>query len=207
MRPLTFRNKLLLACAVAVAVVAGGLVAVWPREPVFEGKPLSYWLDQLSPTMPMTPHGTHFLKIGTFGIEGQRIQFSNNAALHAIDSLGSRCLPTLVDRLRIGENRWTRLRRQLRLWAKPLRASFAKPDYFWLLRDIKRGQAVTALTHLGDAAHPVLPELVAIAKSDSDPAIRASALEVLRHISSADYAQITGQTNVVSAAATSTTKQ
>ena len=46
MRPLTSRSRLLLACALAVAVVAGVVFAMWPKEPVYEGKPLSYWLDQ-----------------------------------------------------------------------------------------------------------------------------------------------------------------
>ena len=63
----------------------------------------------------------------------------------------------------------------------------------------QKGQAVTGLIRLGDTAKPVLPQVLALAKSDPDPGVRASALEVVRRLSPADYAQVTGQTNVVSA--------
>jgi hypothetical protein len=59
--------------------------------------------------------------------------------------------------------------------------------------------AVAALTQLGDTAKPILPDIIKVAKTDPDPGVRASAVEVLRRLSPADYAQITGQTNVVSA--------
>ena len=62
-------------------------------------------------------------------------------------------------------------------------------------------QAVTAFLQLGDTAKPALPDVIKLAKSDPDPGVRASALEVLRRLSPADYAQVTGQTNMVSAVA------
>ena len=51
MRPFTSRKELFLGGALTVVVVAGSVVALWPREPTHDGKRLSYWLDQLAATL------------------------------------------------------------------------------------------------------------------------------------------------------------
>lgn len=85
MRPLTFRNKLLLGCALVVAVVAGLAIAVWPRQPRYNGHTLSYWLDRLPPAnVPGTAY-SHWSE--------------NEAAIEAIQALGPACLPTLQARI------------------------------------------------------------------------------------------------------------
>jgi hypothetical protein len=56
MRPLMIRNKLVLGYGLGVVVAAGVLFALWSREPRYEGKPLSFWLNQL-PTLVVSPSG------------------------------------------------------------------------------------------------------------------------------------------------------
>jgi hypothetical protein len=193
MRPLTFRSKLFLGCAVAVAVLAGVIVAVWPGEPIYEGKSLSYWLDRLpdsfvsSPVPP--PLGTAFQSA------------ESDTAERAVKELGARCLPTLVRRLKMKETRITKLEYQLRRQAAKfhlMRPMFIGSDlYKW---ERKRGQAAAAFLLLGDTAKPVLPNVIQIAKTDTDPEVRAIALEVVWHMSPVDWAQITGKTNSLSEA-------
>jgi hypothetical protein len=194
MRPLSSRQKLLLACALAVAVVAGVVVAVWPREPWYEGKPLSYWLDDLPITFA-----------GSFP-DGNQILRSWDAAKaeNAVKELGPRSLPTVVKRLRLKQTSVAGLKYTLQYRAAGLHLC-RYPDFTSEPR-MRRGQAVTALVLLGDTAKPVLPQVLALAKTDPDPGVRASALEVVRRLSPGDYAQVTGQTNELSAA-TSTIRQ
>jgi hypothetical protein len=71
----------------------------------------------------------------------------------------------------------------------------------WLEVQIKRGQSVTALLQLGDTAKPVLPQVLTLAKSDPEPGVRASALEVLRRLSPGDYVQLTEPIHLVTEAA------
>lgn len=52
-------------------VITGVLVAVWPREPFYQGRSLTYWLDRLP----------------------------NREAIAAVKAIGAPCLPTLVARL------------------------------------------------------------------------------------------------------------
>jgi hypothetical protein len=43
---------------------------------------------------------------------------------------------------------------------------------------------------LGQAAKPALPEIVALARKDPDPEVRAAAQEVLRRLSHDDYVKV-----------------
>lgn len=200
-------RKPLFCCALAVTVVAGGLVAFWPREPRYEGKPLSYWLDQLLPVTLPSPITTRGIVDGgspfwVFNIE--EFDLTETAA-KAVTTLGSRCLPTLLERLGTRATRASGWKQGFLAWAVKRRlvrrpyVLVSNPPSAWAA-EIERGQAVTAFLILGDTAKPVLPQVLALAKSDPDPGVRASALEVVRQLSPGDYAQVTGQTNVVSTA-------
>jgi len=93
------------------------------------------------------------------------------------------------------ETRITRIEYQLRWQAARfhlVRPTFVDRDLEW---ERKRGQAADAFLLLGDTARPVLPDLIQIAKTDTDPGVRATALEVVWHLSPVDWAQITGKTN------------
>lgn len=190
MRPLTFRNKLVLAGALAVAVVAGVVFAIWPREPYYEGKPLSYWVDRLP---------ARFWARNKFATVGLHFYRQTNAvAVAAIDALGPRCLPYLVQRLQSGDPLLINLETKLWVWAGRRNVHlFTAP---FITASLKRAQAVTALLQLGDAVKPVVPKLVALAKTDPDPGVRGYAREVLRQVSPSDYEQVMEQTNLVSQA-------
>ena len=239
MRPLTSRQKLILACALAVAVVAGVVVAVWPREVRYEGKPLSYWLDYLPVTF-VSPQGhssvwsasqyeaADFITmvwhrqqlsfiVWSNGVFGRRTSYLtappvSNAGVasplsaiadRAVVEVGPGALPVLLERLRTRERHMTHLDQTLLEWRTRLhlRRNVQPGLPPWLEFQIKRGQAVTALLQLGDTAKPAIPQVLALAKSDPDPGVRASALEVLRRLSPGDYAQLTEPIHLVTEAA------
>lgn len=198
MRPLTFPSKLLLGCAVATVVVAGVAFAVWPREARYDGKPLSYWLDQLPATLMWTNVPYSILTTNSY----KQFLSSRDAANKAVDALGPDNLPKLVERLRTRDTSITRLRHALH--ATAVRFGVCKLSWQIDTSWFRRGQAVYALCRLGNRARPIIPELVGLAKHNPDPGVQRDALEVLRHLSPVHYAQITGQTNLVSATASST---
>lgn len=271
MPPLIIRNKLALGYALAVAVIADVLFALWSSEPRSEGKPLSYWLDQL-PTLVVSSSGqagignlqyvsysnrpkpaeapslfeshsppaspsnlelfpyldefrpspvvfrpfapqsadhvfSSFLlppdpqRSLKFQLSNRSIEPRHSRALFAVLAVGHKSLPTLLHRLqaRDKDDAITRAVRAMRQWAIKqhlMRAGPAPPP-----PDVRRGQAALAIVRLGDIAKPLLPAIVRLAKAHPDPGVRASALDVLRCLASADYAQITGQTNAFSASA------
>jgi hypothetical protein len=209
-RPLFWR-------ALAVVVVACVAYVVWTREPRYEGRGLSYWLDQLLPAAPATlpsPITTRGIVYGgapfwVFNVEEFDLK---ETAAKAVTTLGSRCLPTLLERLGTRATRASGWKEDLLAWAVKRRVVrrpyvlLSNPPGAWAA-EVERGQAVTAFLILGETAGPVLSHVLALAKTDPDPRVRAYALEVVRLLSPADYAQVTAQTNVVSAAATSTIRQ
>jgi hypothetical protein len=271
MRRIIIRNKLAFGYALAVALIAGVLFAVWPKEPRYEGKPLSYWLDQL-PTLVVSSSGQPGIGIGnlryvsysnrpepaeapslfesrslpssssnleffpyldgfrrsTGGFEtvaprrpddafsglllhppplsSQKSQVFKmsvepeySRALFAVLVVGQRSLPTLLSRLqaRDKDDAVTRAVQTIRRWAIKqhlMRAGPAPPP-----PAVRRGQAALAIVKLGEVAKPFLPAIVRLAKAHPDAGVRASALDVLRCLSPADYAQVTGQANALSA--------
>ena len=193
MRPLTFASKLLLGCAVAATVVTGLAFAVWPREPRYDGKPLSYWLDQLPATLLWTNVPYSILTTNSY----KQFSASRDAANKAVDVLGPDNLPKLVERLRTRDTSVTHLRRELHTAA--IRCGFRKPSWQIDTSWFRRGQAVYALCRLGNRARPIIPQVAELAKHDRDPGVQRDALQVLRRLSAHDYAQVMGQTNAVSA--------
>jgi hypothetical protein len=234
MRPLTLRNKLLVGCILALTVVATVVVALWPREPVYEGKRLSYWLNYLPVTVVSSHDHSSIWRASQYEVatftsltwmpQPQTVTiWSNGAAFaalrtsfpivtippdsdggvaspvsaiadRAVIEMGTRALPTLLQRLRTRERHTTRLDQTLHGWL--VRMQLMEPALPPALAvQIKRGQAVTALIRLGDTVKPALPAVVKLAKDDPDPGVRASACEVLRRLSPADYATVAEQTN------------
>jgi hypothetical protein len=107
-------------------------------------------------------------------------------------------LHILFERLQERDSGTSRLKRHVIIWSAlhglSKRKTVSTPES-------KRGQAVTAFVQLGDTARPILPQVRALAATDPDPGVRASALLVLRHLSPSDFALVMAQTNAVSGAA------
>lgn len=117
----------------------------------------------------------------------------------ALKAIGHSAVPVLVKRL---QTKNTRLgSAEALLWQCAQRLNLLRSPRLVLNVETKRAQAVWGLLQLGDVARPALPTIAKLAKSDPAPDVRASALEVLRYLSPSDYAELIGQTNVVSAAA------
>jgi len=200
-----------------LAVVVGLVLNLWPREPsyyvepVYEGKPLNYWLDGLrsielpSKARRMIMSSDRVVRSWDGDHHDVEKRATEGKAIKAIKALGPRCLPTLLQRLQTRATPLSALKENLRTWAFKrhlVRARFLRisnPPGVWAA-EYQRGQAVMAFFFLGETARPVLPQVLALAKSDPDPGVRASAMEVVRYLSPADYAKITRQTNALSAA-------
>jgi hypothetical protein len=176
-------------------VVASGLVAFWPKEPTYEGKPLSYWLDRLPRTLS---DGKLFHDSFSIADKTDKSAFSatESQAQSAVNQLGPCCLPMLAEHLQAKDTGITRMKQHITIWWSLHRwkPHVAKPQIL-LTPESRRRQAVTAIIQLGDTAKPILPQLRALAVTDPDPGVRASALQVVQHLSPSDYAQIGGQTN------------
>jgi hypothetical protein len=169
---------------VATLMLGAGLVlALWQREPQFQGKPFSFWVAQLPATLAWTNVPYSVFSRGSYN------QFLRNldAADNAVDALGPGCLETLVRRLGTRETVSSRIKSALK--AEGVRRGWFKPDWHIEAAWFKRGQAITALSRLGPAAEPVVPQILTLAESDRDPGVRRDALEVLRRIAPTAYAQ------------------
>lgn len=186
-----FRQPVLL-WLIVVALVAGVLVAVLPREPYHFGKPLGYWLAKLPATV-VWPNGSWSLVEPSDG-EAEKL-----VAFEVISNVGPGEFHVVVARLGARNQGWAHLKQRIEGWALKLHLLKSIPAVDFA--EVRRGQAVTAFIRLGEAARPAFPQVIALAKSDPDPGVRASALEVLRRLSLADYTNVAGQTNMVSAAA------
>lgn len=189
-------RKPILLCALAVVVVAVMLAWLSPREPTYRGKPLSYWLDRL-PVYSQSPYNEAAADyIGIFTAVtrgGSSVSHTEMAAaVDALKAQSNQCLPMLVARLGAKSTPQAMLFFRLRLFARNAGLSRVvsmgmQPP---LSASICRNQAVFALVDLGDAAKPTFPSVVKLAKTHPDPGVRASALEVLRRLSPADYAKV-----------------
>jgi hypothetical protein len=94
MQPLSqLRRKPLLAAVAVLAFVAVVLLAAWPREPQYQGKSLSYWLDRLP----------------------------EKRAIVAVEAIGPRSLPMLIRRLQSKPPQTGRFRYSLRVLLYKLR--------------------------------------------------------------------------------------
>ena len=228
-------RKPLLLRAVAVVVGAAVLAAVWPREPTYQDRPLSYWLDRLPETLvtsgpsalPISmldgerlsvlsetrlrlPQQTYvYMRVhrtltepvlGTTSGDGQEFGYSAvyrvnkqtdpESAEAAIEALRSRSLPTLLRWLQMRDTLFGSLRENLSRVG--VRCHFLKRVWHQSA-ERQRGRAVTALVILGSTSNSTLPEILRLARTDPDPGIRTSALEVLRRLSPADYVRVAAE--------------
>ena len=153
MKPLL--RRLLLWVALPVLLMA---LAVWswtPREPSWEGRSLSSWLKDLEP-----------LRNEKMGAVGEQ---NAAAARRAIQGMGTKCIPFLLQR--IDKLETTPLEGQLRTHGVSIPSKAAEP----LPSD--RINAITlAMNALGHEAAPIVPELQRWLASDNEDRGYAAAL-------------------------------
>lgn len=179
-------RKPVLLSALAAAVVAGVLVALWPREPEYEGKPLSYWLVY----MPGNPWPSPECE-RTDPVTRRAREIEATKAVHEI---GPRCLPLLLQRIK-AKRPWP-VRAKAWVYGRAARLhliddwSVVSSAIFNTATLSKQWQAVAAINELGDAARPILPDLVALANTAHDPNVRDAARESLRQVAPEEYLKL-----------------
>jgi len=171
-----------------VLCVLGALIFVFvfrPGEPRLEGRPLSYWLDGLEPTVI-----TRFHSIQNWPDQKFRNQTALNSwisqptkmhdrSLEVLETAGPECLPILLARLTAKPRRMGT--GFLRRWAYTFRLVDSAPNRVeeYNETEIRRGQALTAIVFLGNRAAPLVPQLSAIAAEDKDDAVHRTASHAL----------------------------
>ena len=187
-------------CTVAVAafVLCVGL-GLWTvrreREPVFEGKPLSYWLHEYSATMVA----------GAIPRTEPDLAARNEKAVKAVRVIGTNAIPSLLKMLRAKDSTFIR---KLHDWARIVKISNdsasdrndAGADGFVILGAAAQNAvpriaeifeenispssvvaAASALCAIGPSASAAVPSLLRGA-TNSDPVVRLNAISPLRRI-------------------------
>jgi len=141
----TRKQKVLLTSLLA-AIVVGPLTAylVWPREPSYQGKTLSAWIEPFCSETPT----------GLFAPAGPQYFAELQPVRRAVAQIGTNGLPFLIARLEYRESTFKRTLRRL----------LAKQPIFVLKQAdprCSRIRAIRALAILGPAAQPAVPALAA----------------------------------------------
>jgi hypothetical protein len=149
------RRSLLIALSVFLL-----LAAVWfgwsPREPVYEGRALSEWLDDLY--------------IDFSGASPNPSEDDRACAKNAIREMGEDAIPMMVKMLK-PESRFES-------WAKALVAKQSLVKFNFDSKDERRYCAAIGFEALGPRAKSAIPELVNYAE-DANPRVRQPALHAL----------------------------
>lgn len=147
-----------MALLLIAAVVTGLLLTT---EPTFEGRSLSYWMDQLpSIDIGIDGRGESIHLPGWYQSSAEaiadegRVRSNIAQACKALDAIGTNHLSMLVARLQVQDSRvmttvWD--------WAERMRIIHDAESHSAKLR---RGQALHAFSYLGARARPVVPQLL-----------------------------------------------
>jgi hypothetical protein len=178
------RNRVRVALIAAVVAVAGVVAfqALRPqaREPVYQGKPLSFWLDGLMVQQAHLPPRL------------QRSAEESEMAEQAIRQIGTNAIPTLLKMLRNKNSVVvSRLVFTWERYVRPMRhvpAWFQYPPWWRHRAAFLHQEATSAFVLLGTNAQQAVPELIRINEQNIPPteqlgmflALRAIGPEALR---------------------------
>jgi hypothetical protein len=164
---------------IALAVLLlGGLArkVMTPREPTYEGKPLSFWLQGYDP-INSSYNSPEWLKANT-----------------AVRKTGTNAIPTLLQMLRATDSRW-----QLKLYLLSLQQDLIKYKYGFT--SSRHHEAAQAFNILGADAYSAVPQLVEIYDSAISPSSQSSTAYALGEIGPAAKAALPslmrGATNTI----------
>jgi len=155
------RKRVQIALAVLFVAIVGGIAwqLLREREPVYQGRPLSAWLEQ---------YGTNQWSLGQNGeLEKQ--------AETAIRQIGTNALPMLLERLRARD---TRLKQVMMIWMqkqKLVHFNFKSANQCHV-------EAVAAYEVLGPLASAQVHSLIDVLSNDSSPVVRYGAASALGDI-------------------------
>jgi len=130
----------LLGIGIAIVLIVG------PAEPSHQGKPLSFWLEEIDDNQPET---------------------RRDEARKAIRAIGTNAIPQLIADFRLDEPKWKRVLMQ---WM--MKQSVIKVKY--RTGDTRSSAATWAFQALGATARPAIPELVRLL--DQNPGYVPAAL-------------------------------
>jgi HEAT repeat protein len=156
-------KRRLRAVLVIMLTCLAGLLAwqfLHPREPVYQGKTLTAWLEQFS-----TNHFTH------------RGSTADKEAEEAIRQIGENALPVLLELIAAKESAFEKKVAAIlpKRWQRRLESQQA-----WYRRTL----ATAGFVALGPIAKPAVPALMGLASSEN-PDIRRHAVYALGHLGSA----------------------
>jgi hypothetical protein len=158
-------------------------------EPNYEGKPFSYWLDQIP--------CTHFLTNGGMSMSNpisyqtryspltnsQMLVENGQKALAIVSRNGGRHLPMLLRRLHGKDSSIKKKLVNLTLKLHLFRLAWVPSA------DVQRGQALTAIMNLGYSAKPIFSDLRAMA-NDQDPELSATARYALERLQPDEFERL-----------------
>ncbi len=151
------RKRVHIALGVLLIILAG--VSAWlglrEREPVYQGKPLSFWLESLRQTAGN--------------------QEEVDRAKQAIRHIGTNALPVVIERLRAHD---TPLKQLIMKWAQ--KQAFV--HFHFNSADERRPEAIWGYEALGPLASAQVPSLSATLTNDPSPRVRIAAAWALGYI-------------------------
>jgi hypothetical protein len=166
---MTRRRKVIVVVLVLVLVVTfcAILIPSGPPDPIYDGKPLSYWVAQPVPNS---------LLVGGFVIT------LSQPTAHRVDA---QAVPYLLSALERGDDTGYKFRQFI--WTNSpawLQSRLTKPAPASLVRL----RAATMLTQLGDDALPAIPALIQILEHNPNALVRLHVVNVLGAIGKNDSA-------------------
>lgn len=177
-------------CCLGIGLIALVLVliaayALFPAEPTFEGKTLSYWLDCL-PSIDNGPDGRsesiNLPASGSTPAELNQILKNAATARRALDVLGTNHLSIIIQRLQSRDSYFSTV---MWRWAERLRLT---DDAFFHSAKFRQGQAKQAFLHLGGKARAAVPQLLELT-TNSHPNTQLAAWAALEVVAPDEFHQ------------------
>ena len=151
------RNRILLIGLIAVVLGGVAWATLRPREPVYQGKSFSVWLEQYQASFPGIRHGQPSAK--------------REEAERAIRQIGTNALPTLLSMVRASDSPVKRKLIALADKQRVIHPNLHSDDYY-------HAKASYGFSILGPLAKPLVPALIN-ALDEKNAGVRAAAAHSL----------------------------